>query len=262
MSTDTDAGLPGGPNRIVVATRASDGFVQVTTGGWPDGVDPNAHQTMAAACVTVVIVDDDSTWPADGFTDARSAMLDRDDTPALLAAVALGQWRIRNRFCSRCGGILAAQNGGRILRCEQDHQHFPHIEPAVIMRVTDAADRILLARQPSWMPGRFSVLAGFVDPGESLEQAVRREVMEEVGVAVDDVRYVKSQPWPFPSSLMLAFSARAMGTDLRLEEEEIAEAAWFSREELRDALAAGELAISPPISVAYQLICAWMGTDL
>lgn len=147
-----------------------------------------------------------------------------------------------------------------MLRCSEDHQEFPRLEPAVIMRVVDPDDRILLARHPSWGQGRFSVLAGFVEPGESLEETVRREVMEEVGVVVDAVEYVKSQPWPFPSSLMLAFGAAALTTDLVLQEEEIAEAAWFSRSELQVAMQSGEVAMPPVLSVAHQLIEAWMGS--
>ncbi len=243
----------------MVVTRLSDGHVHVRT-GWSGPAPTEEPVVLAPGLVAVTVHDGEVT--DEGFTDARSALLYREDAPRLLGAVAFGQWRTRVRFCSRCGAPLQPDPGGRVLRCEARHQEFPRIEPAVIMRVTDADDRVLLARQPSWDHGRFSVLAGFVDPGEALEDTVRREVMEEVGVHVGDVAYVKSQPWPFPSSLMLAFSAHATTTTVRLLDDEIAEAHWFSRQDLQAAMDAGDVAIPPPLSVAHQLIRAWMGTDL
>lgn len=251
----------------VVSTRLTDGLIRIREDRPPSSPplqDPASQSFPAGPNVVAEMLFDGD--PVDGqqdtFGSARSVLFERSDARDLLEAVALGQWWVRYRFCPRCGGELSARADGRMLRCAEDHQHFPHIEPAVIMRVTDCEDRILLARQPSWMTGRLSVLAGFVEPGEFLEHAVAREVLEEVGVEVTDVRYVKSQAWPFPSSLMLAFQARATDTALRLQEEEIAEAAWFSRQELEKAMAEGSVALPPPLSVAHQLITDWMGRPL
>ena len=240
-------------------TRLDDGHIHVHDGVWDSaGSSPRATTTTGVDAVGVTARDAEGL----SFAHPRGVLFDRDDAHELLAAVALGQWWSRTRFCPRCGTPLTATDTGRVLRCENDHQEFPRIEPAVIMRVTDASDRVLLARQPSWMTGRFSVLAGFVDPGEPLEDAVRREVGEEVGVIVGAVEYVKSQSWPFPSSLMLAFSAQALTTDLTLQVEEIAEAAWFSRDDLVAAIASRDVALPPPLSVAHQLISDWMGREI
>lgn len=249
------------PDTVVVVTRQSDATIRIVTDGWPAGVDPGTQPVMTTAGVVAVMLDDESSFATSDFSDARSLLFQREDATSLLAAVGFGQWRARTRFCSRCGQPLQPDAGGKVLRCANDHMHFPHIEPAVIMRVTDDADRVLLARQPSWMRGRFSVLAGFVDPGEPLEDAVRREVMEEVGLTVGQVSYVKSQAWPFPSSLMVAFAATAETTDIRLMDDEIAEAGWYTREELTTAMDIGEVALPPPLSVAHQLLRTWMKGD-
>ena len=136
-------------------------------------------------------------------------------------------------------------------------QHFPRTDPAVIMRVVHG-DRVLLGRQAEWLENRYSVLAGFVEPGESLEDAVRREVEEETGVAVRDVRYDSSQPWPFPASLMVGFSAVAEGDRLRLESDELEDARWFTREEIHDGVAAGTLRLSPKFSISRHLLDVWL----
>jgi hypothetical protein len=129
------------------------------------------------------------------------------DAALVVQAQALAEWHRSHRFCPRCGGRLAVSGGGYVLTCEScERQQFPRTDPAVIMLVTDG-ERALLGRQAAWPPGRFSTLAGFVDPGESLEQAVAREVMEEAGIEVGDVSYFGNQPWPFPSSLMIGFFA-------------------------------------------------------
>jgi NAD+ diphosphatase len=131
------------------------------------------------------------------------------------------------------------------------------------MLVTDDADRVLLARGPQWPADRRSILAGFVEPGESLEQAVAREVKEEVGLAVRDVRYLGSQPWPLPQSLMLGFTARADGdVPLNPDPEEILDAAWYTRDELRAAIESGEIVAPGPLSIAAQLIMRWYGGEL
>lgn len=250
------------PGTVVVVTNLEDGSVMVLDGGWPTDIPPGHQPILAGEGVVAVLADKALARQLGGFGEARAALLGRIDGQGLLAAVAFGQWRARTRFCPRCGGALAPQAGGRVLRCDTGHQVFPRLEPAVIMRVVDARDRILLARQQRWGAGRFSVLAGFVEPGESLEETVRREVAEEVGVPIDGIAYVSSQPWPFPSSLMLAFSATARETALTLQADEIAEAAWFSRADLTAAMQSGSVALPPPLSVAHRLISEWMGGPL
>ena len=131
------------------------------------------------------------------------------------------------------------------------------------MLVTDDSDRCLLARNQAWPPRRVSILAGFVEPGESVEQAVAREVSEETGLVVTGLRYVGSQPWPMPRSLMLGFRAHAPGSQrISVDEEEIAEAHWFSRDELRAAIGSGEVLLPPPVSIAHQIIVSWYGAPL
>ena len=162
-----------------------------------------------------------------------------DDLEASLVtcAVALEQWHQRHVRCPRCGAATTETQAGWTRTCTEDgSEHFPRTDPAVIMLVHDGGDRALLGRGPQWGEGRFSTLAGFVEPGESLEAAVAREVYEEVGVAVTDVRYVASQPWPFPASLMVGFTARLDGDPaITLDPVEMAEAAWFTRAEIARA---------------------------
>ena len=183
------------------------------------------------------------------------------DADLAAAAVAMGFWHRSMRHCPGCGSVLEAEMAGWVLRCrEEGTEHFPRTDPAVIMAVRDGGDRLLLARNAHF-PSRFhSVLAGFVEPGESLENAVAREVAEEVGVEVEAVEYVGSQPWPFPRSLMLGFRAWAPGAGaLTLQEEEIAEARWFTREELAAALEAEEIALPGAASMGRALIDDWFG---
>jgi len=172
----------------------------------------------------------------------------------------LANWHASHTHCPSCGAPTEPDQAGWIRRCTQDGtEHYPRTDPAVIMAVTDAADRLLLARNPNWPQGRLSVLAGFVEPGESLEAAVAREVFEEVGVVVEQVRYLGNQPWPFPSSLMVGFTARAIDPTLHLDQEEIVEAVWASREELREMVLAGRFGISPTVSIARRMIERWYG---
>jgi NAD+ diphosphatase len=181
----------------------------------------------------------------------------------LAHAAALEQWHARHTFCHLCGAKTVIALGGHIRRCVADgSEHYPRTDPAVIMLVTDDADRALLGHQPRWPHGRMSTLAGDVVAGETLEQAVAREVLEEVGVVVDDIRYVKSQPWPFPSSLMLAFTAHATGVEMHPDGVEISEARWFSREALAAAVADGSLRLPMRASVAFELIESWFGPTL
>jgi NAD+ diphosphatase len=191
------------------------------------------------------------------------ARLDDRDAGLLVYAVALEAWHTTHEFCPRCGSHTDIASSGHMRVCPKDgSQHFPRVDPAVIMLVRDDADRIVLARGPQWPVGRVSVLAGFVEPGEALEHAVIREVREEVGVTVTEPRYMGSQPWPFPRSLMLGFFARATTTDIRPDREEIAEARWFTREELLAELESGRLGLPPSISIARRLIETWYGSEL
>lgn len=258
------------PDTIVVAVR-DDGAVAITH-GLPSGIGATELPAPVLAThgppATVAVPLDRRTDPEavaqfGRFRDAREAMLGLEEPEVALSALGFGQWRTRTRFCPRCGTRLQPRPDGRALHCERcDHLHFPRLEPAVIMRVTDGDDRILLGRQPSWPERRFSVFAGFVDPGESVEQAVRREVAEEVGVRVGRVDYLGSQPWPFPASLMLGYGAHAETTELTLVDEEIAEAEWFDRAGLREAMDAGRVFVPPSVSIAHRLIREWLGDDL
>jgi NAD+ diphosphatase len=192
------------------------------------------------------------------------ALLGDRDAGLFTQAVALANWHATHTHCPRCGALTDPVNGGYSRICRADgSEHFPRTDPAVIMLVTDAADRALLARNSRWPERRVSVLAGFVEPGESAEQAVAREVAEETGISVGEIRYLGSQPWPMPQSLMLGFWARASGSQpIRVDEEEIAEAHWFSRDELRAAMASDEIRLPPPVSIAHRIIEAWYGEEL
>ncbi|MEO3813793.1 NAD(+) diphosphatase [Sphaerisporangium sp. B11E5] len=199
---------------------------------------------------------------AEGLRKAGAALGDRD-AGLLVNAVALEAWHSGHEHCPRCGARTTVVAGGHMRVCPDDgSQHFPRVDPAVIMLVHDGADRCLLARGPQWPEGRFSVLAGFVEPGESLEQAVAREVLEEVGVTVTAPRYLGSQPWPFPRSLMLGFFAEATSTELVLDSQEIAEARWLTRTELGAAVENGDIRLPPGVSIARRLIETWYGSYL
>jgi NAD+ diphosphatase len=172
-------------------------------------------------------------------------------------AVALLNWHRRHRFCSNCGARTDSREAGHIRRCPAcGTEHHPRTDPVVIMLVTDA-DRALLGRQAHWPAGRYSALAGFVEPGESLEEAVAREVREEAGVQVADVRYRSSQPWPFPSSLMLGFSARWAGGEPVVRDGELEDVGWFTR----GAIVSGDVLLPPPTAIARRLIDEWLGED-
>jgi len=197
-----------------------------------------------------------------GLREAGTLLTDRD-AGLMTHAVALANWHAVAGFCSRCGAPTEPELAGHSRRCTvEGSEHFPRCDPAVIMLVTDPHDRCLLARNAQWPPRRVSVLAGFVEPGESAEQAVAREVHEETGVIVSTVTYAGSQPWPMPHSLMLGFRAEATTTEISVDDDEIAEANWFSRDDLGAALRSGELIMPPSLSISRWLIETWYGTDL
>lgn len=187
-------------------------------------------------------------------------MLGDEDASWAIHAVAISRWQQSHTYCSRCGDYLFSLRGGHLLVCPNCNvEHFPRCDPAAIMLITDERDRALLARNVGWPENRFSTLAGFVEPGESVEDALRREVHEEVGVTVGDVRYAGSQPWPFPSSLMLGFFGSALTTDIHTDDDEIAEADWFSRDELTRYLDGGKIVLPPSkVSISRFLIDSWL----
>jgi NAD+ diphosphatase len=184
-------------------------------------------------------------------------LVSQSDGALLAYASGILSWHRRNRFCGVCGSETKSTQGGHIRVCPNEscrEQHFPRTDPAVIMLVTDG-ERALLGRQSVWPPSVYSTLAGFVEPGESLEEAVRREVFEETSVELDDVHYHSSQPWPFPSSLMLGFEARARTREIRLSPDELEDARWFTRDEL---LRREGVELPSTISIARRLIEDWL----
>jgi NAD+ diphosphatase len=187
--------------------------------------------------------------------------LAQDEGGLIAYAAALLNWHRRHGFCSVCGHPSDVEEAGLLRRCPAcGAEHHPRTDPVVIMLVVDESrDRVLLGRQPSWPPGRYSALAGFVEPGESLEDAVAREVLEEAGVEVAGARYVSSQPWPFPSSLMLGFTVGYVDGEAVATDGELDDARWFTRAELEAAAAGrGDAKLPPPLAIARGLIDGWL----
>jgi NAD+ diphosphatase len=177
------------------------------------------------------------------------------------AARSVLDWHARHRFCANCGQVTAPFRAGWGRRCDGcGTEHFPRVDPVVIM-IAEHDGRALLGRQPAFPPGRYSALAGFLEPGESIEEAVAREIGEEAGIAVTDVRYVASQPWPFPSSLMIACTAQAADDRITLDRNELEDAIWVPRDTVRAVLAGakGPFLPPPPYAIAYSLLKAWAG---
>ena len=181
------------------------------------------------------------------------------DAGLLAYAAAELNWQRRHRFCANCGNPTASAEGGHLRVCPRcGAQHHPRTDPVVIMLVHDEG-RVLLGRQATWPDRRYSALAGFVEPGESLEAAVAREVAEEAGVAVTDVTYRSSQPWPFPASLMLGFWARWAGGEPTTRDDELEDVRWFSGAELRERR--DGLKLPPPHAIARRLIDEWLARE-
>jgi NAD+ diphosphatase len=216
----------------------------------------------------VVDLDEEAPCPFEHmgrFRDLRAVapLLSRDDGALLAYAKTLAHWHRNNRFCGACGGRNESRDGGHLRACVNPRcgaLHFPRTDPAMIVLVRYGG-KCLLGRQQVW-PGRmYSVLAGFVEPGESAEGAVAREVLEEVGVRVKEIRYHSSQPWPFPSSLMLGFTAEAVDDRISLGDEELEDARWFERNELREAVESGILNLPTPVSISFRLIEEWFDSE-
>lgn len=192
-----------------------------------------------------------------------AGLLTDDERDIAATASALNQWHRAEPRCPGCGGETTVIRGGFGRHCPScGHDHFPRTDPAVIVAVLDDSDRLLLGRQSTWPDKRVSILAGFVETGESLEQAIHREIGEEVDIALSTVRYFGSQPWPFPRSLMLGFSARASSTQISVDGDEIESAAWYTRDEVHSLVASGELGLPGASSIAHRMINAWLDDDL
>ena len=199
--------------------------------------------------------------PADArFEDLRliGGQMPAQEAGVLAYARGMTYWRQRHRHCGACGSPNVSASAGHVMHCTNTAcaiDHFPRLDPAIIVLVSDG-ERALLGRQASWPEGRYSTIAGFVEPGESLEDAVAREVLEETGVHVLEADYHSSQPWPFPASLMIGFAARAASSEVPRADEELEDVRWFSRADI----ASGVAGLPPQQSVSYRLIEDWYDT--
>ncbi|MCW2793599.1 MAG: hydrolase [Nocardioides sp.] len=239
----------------------------------PDGLRVLLGEQDGATWFAVVVDPDAAPGEKSEWLDLRGLLphLAGDgvaQAPLVFHAIGLAEWLFTTRFCPRCGGDLEPRNAGHELVCRNcGRSQFPRTDPAVIMIVTSGEpgsedERCLLGRQSVWPEGRYSTLAGFCEPGETLEDAVRREVAEEVGVRVGDVEYFGNQPWPMPASLMLGFVARAVSTEIEVDEHEIEAARWFTRAELKAEAEAGTLVLPGGVSISRSLVEHWYGEPL
>ncbi|MFF7246436.1 NAD(+) diphosphatase [Embleya sp. NPDC008237] len=248
-------GDPGAPRLVLVEPAQAPAGERYLLGVDADGVRYFA--------VTVEELAEPAADVRAGTLRELGTLLDDRDAGLLVHATGLHHWHRTHRFCARCGQPTEIAAAGHVRRCPAcEAEHYPRTDPAVIMLVLDRDDRCLLGRQASWPDRRFSTFAGFVEPGESLEQAVARELHEEVGVRTASTEYLASQPWPFPSSLMLGFIAYAEDDRVRVDGEEISEAHWYSRAQLKEAIDAGEVLLPGTLSIARYLIEKWYGEAL
>jgi len=248
--------LTGDGPRIRAARVPLDGRTLVGTG------DDGAPLLLGVDTDGIALFVADAT-PDEQLADLRAAaaVLAAEDAGLLAYASTMRHWHAVHRFCGQCGRPNVSGDAGHVRRCPEKHEVHPRTDPVVIMLVTDGRDRVLLGRQPSWPPNRWSSLAGFVEPGESLETAVAREVAEEAGVLVGNVRYVATQPWPFPASLMIGCEAEYRSGDAHVVDAELEAVRWFTRDEIA-AAAAGDpdavLLLPPSIAIARHLLDRWL----
>jgi NAD+ diphosphatase len=198
-----------------------------------------------------------------GLRDLLHAFAERGEDAArdrelASTAVAIATWHANHPRCSLCGAETVPIHGGWVRRCDVDgREHYPRTDPAVIVRITDPEDRLLIAHASYWSSRRYSHLAGYVEPGESLEQAARREVGEEAGLTLATLSYVASQPWPFPASIMTGFAATVEDPTITLDDDEISDARWVTREELDELVADGSVLLPPSGSIARWMLEDW-----
>jgi NAD+ diphosphatase len=239
----------------------------------PDGERILLGEQDGRTWLAVLVDPDTAAGPKEEWVGLRALLPQLaegtlEHAPLVFHALGLAEWRHATRHCPRCGGLLEMRASGHELQCvDCGRRQFPRTDPAVIMTVTSGEpgsedERLLLGRQAAWPPGRFSTLAGFCEPGETLEDAVRREVKEETGVVVGDVTYFGNQPWPLPASLMIGFNGRADSTDITVDEVEIEDARWFTRAELKSQAEAGELVLPGGVSISRSLVEHWYGGSL
>ncbi len=263
---------PGSRVLVVSGTRVRprDGRVEwVSPADAPDGLRILLGEQDGRAWFAVVV---DAALSQEGepgeWTPLRGLLpVLADDAAPVLHALGLAEWLFVTRFCPRCGEPLSPRAAGHELACPNGHTQFPRTDPAVIMVVASGEpgaddERCLLGRQAVWPAGRYSTLAGFCEPGETLEDAVRREVLEEAGVVVGGVEYFGNQPWPLPASLMIGFVGRAVTTDIQVDEREIEDARWFTRAEMKELAEAGTLLLPGGVSISRSLVEHWYGGPL
>lgn len=258
---------------VSASLDAPRGILCPIVGEWPEpliflGMSGNG----AVFAADISILDDPFSHPAIAGDDARfvdlrpvGPLMEGEDAALLAFARALVWWSARNRFCGVCGAEVAPVEGGFVRQCVSPAcgaQHFPRTDPAVIMLVHDDHGHVVMARQRGWTSRVHSVLAGFVEPGETLEEAVAREVMEEVGIEVADIRYFSSQPWPFPASLMLGFFARAVTTELRVDADELETAFWMHKSRLINVSPDDPVQLPQRDSLARRLLAEWLRVSI
>jgi NAD+ diphosphatase len=253
--------------------RSVDGTVPwVSSGDVPDGGTRVLLGEREGAVWFAQVVDA-SYAEGDGWVGIRDLLphlagAGVEQAPLVFHAIGLAEWLFATRFCPRCGGRLEPRMAGHELRCVRCHRRqFPRTDPAVIMAITTGEpgatdEALLLGRQDAWPEGRYSTLAGFVEPGETLEDAVRREVHEETDVAVGEVTYFGNQPWPLPASLMLGFRGLAVSHDIHVDGHEVQNARWFTRADMRAETAAGTLLLPGGVSISRSLVEDWYGGPL
>lgn len=203
------------------------------------------------------------------FEEVRKLIssIDKDEASLLAYARGMHTWHRNHLFCGACGKPTTPRSNGHERQCIGNacgKVNYPRVDPAVIVLIEkdfDGVQKCLLGRTKRYPEGMYSTLAGFVEPGESLEMTVKREMMEEVGLPVTNIRYQASQPWPFPTSLMLGFYATAQSEQVKLDTDEVQEARWFSRAELRELSASGQIHLSRPDSIAHYLISSWVNLE-